>query len=162
MQAQSDRPRNGRRRGWAGRGTQSSKHRKLAQKKAAAEGSRREHKGQEGWHSLGRPGDFEAHGRRRANGKLPMAEHRASVYLSPGGRRTSHGMARQNRAALAPVYPLRTQDCTAFDQTLNWKAEHSCSLKLASASGKDGVLGLANCVLNVACADNRRGSRAHF
>jgi len=79
----------------------------LAQRKAAAEGSRRENTDQEGGRNLRRQGDFEARGLLRANLKLQMAELRAGVNPSKGGRRTSLRMAREIRAALGPVYPDR-------------------------------------------------------
>jgi len=85
--------RSGRRPGQSGAETQTSKQRRLARVKAAAEGSRREYRRQEGGRNSGRPWDFGARGLRRANGKSPMAERRTSVNRSPCGRRTSLGLA---------------------------------------------------------------------
>jgi hypothetical protein len=76
-------------RGRSGRETLSSKHRKLAQWKAAAEGSRRGHNIQEGGHNSRSPWDFGAREPQRATGKSPMVERRTSVNRSPCGRRTS-------------------------------------------------------------------------
>ena len=82
-------PRSARTKGRSGRETQSSRQRRLARKKAAAEGSRREHKRQAGGRNSKRPWDFEAHGPQRATAKFPMVERRTSVNRSPCGRRTS-------------------------------------------------------------------------
>jgi len=91
--------------------TQTSKQRKLAHGKAAAEGSRREYRMQEGGYNLRHPWDFEARELLRANGKSPMAERRTSVNRSPCGRRTSIQAAGVGRAAtLATVYPDSGRD----------------------------------------------------
>ena len=89
------RRRSERRQNRPGRGTLSSKHRKLARKKAAAEGSRRERKTREARHNRLHPWDFGARGPRRATGKFPMVERRTSVNRSPCGRRTSLLAARE-------------------------------------------------------------------
>ena len=68
---------------------QTSRHHKLARKKAAAEGSRRENRRQEGTHNSLHPRDFEAHEPLLARPKSPMVERRTSVNRSPCGRRTS-------------------------------------------------------------------------
>ena len=73
----------------SGREIPSSRHHKLARKRAAAEGSRRGRRRREGGRNSRRPWDFEARGLRRANGKSPMVERRTSVNRSPCGRRTS-------------------------------------------------------------------------
>jgi hypothetical protein len=78
------------------RETQSSKDRRWARKKDAAEGSRIGHRRREEGHNPRRPVDFEAHEPRRANGKSPMVERQTSVNRSPCGRRTSLGAARFN------------------------------------------------------------------
>jgi hypothetical protein len=78
------------------RKTPSSKHRKWARKKDAAEGSRRGHRRREKGHNPRRPVDFEAHEQQRANGKSPMVERQTSVNRSSCGRRTSLGAARFN------------------------------------------------------------------
>ncbi len=69
--------RSGRTKDRSGQETLSSKHRKLARRKAAAEGSRREHKRQEEVHNPMSPWDFEAHGPLHATEKFPMVELRA-------------------------------------------------------------------------------------
>jgi hypothetical protein len=88
--------------GW---GIPSSKHRKLAQRKAAAEGSRRGYRIQVGGHNLRNPWDFGARGPQRATGKSPMVERRTSVNRSPCGRRTSLEPARLNARRLADSIP---------------------------------------------------------
>jgi len=85
-------------RGRSGRGILSSKHRKLAQRKAAAEGSRRGCRFQAGGHNSRSPWDFGARGPQRATGKSPMVERRTSVNRSPCGRRTSLQVGAAQRA----------------------------------------------------------------
>jgi hypothetical protein len=89
----------------SGRGIPSSKHRKLAQGKAAAEVSRRDYKIQVGGHNSGNPWDFGAREPQRATGKSPMVERRTSVNRSPCGRRTSLRPARLNARRLADSIP---------------------------------------------------------
>jgi len=81
--------RSGRKQGRPGLGIQPSRHRRLAQERAAAGGIRRDDRRRDRRCKSVRLWDFEARGPLRANAKSAMAERRASVNRSPCGRRTS-------------------------------------------------------------------------
>jgi len=92
------------------RKTPSSKHRKWARKKDAAEGSRTRHRRREEERNPRRPVDFEAHEPQRANGKSPMVGRQTSVNRSSCGRRTSLGAARFNARPHARLSARRLAD----------------------------------------------------
>ena len=111
--------RNGRRQARSGRETLSSTQRKLARQKAAAGGSRRGYRMQEGERNSKHPWDFEERAPQHATARSPMVEHRASVNRSLRGRRTSlcGWVSSKNcgmRATLSAVYPDRVFDAMAI------------------------------------------------
>jgi hypothetical protein len=87
-----------------GRGIQTSKRGRLERKKAAAEGSRKVHRGRERGRNSNYRLDFEAREPPRATALFPMAEPRSSGSQCRSRRRTSlHGQRKLRRPCAASI-----------------------------------------------------------
>src|SRR5580692_1006626 len=75
--------------GLHGSETRPSRHHKLAPKKDAAEGSRRDYRRQGGGRNQEHPKDFGVRALQRASAKSQRSDRRSSVNRSSCGRRTS-------------------------------------------------------------------------
>lgn len=107
LKAQAARRRSARTRERPGRGIPTSKQGKLARKKAAAEGSRKERRGREGWRNLNYRLDFGAREPPRATALSALAERRSCGWRCLLRRRTSLRGKKPNRCSpMRQVYRI--------------------------------------------------------
>jgi len=107
-QAHSGHRRNKRIRARTGGDIPASKRHRLARKKGAAEGSRREHSKRAGGHNSNYRWDFGVRGPPHATARFPIAERRSSGCRSRCGRHTSHPGETSARCAQYSAFQMRS------------------------------------------------------